>query len=242
MNINKFVVFHADFRWPTPDEIAAAEELAEHLAASLTAHGISVEEVDGDELGHEIKCGVGDSTITLWVTADTLKDEPGDWTAGICAKQTFFGDKPHAEDDVITLVQALDACLQESERIWDIRWYPHFETPDYLALMTASDGPICDPELYEQMHPVLRRDMQLMRLTNLVCGLRGFLLFACVYIVLRTVAPQLAHLALGVFAALFLVFVFLVPVFSGYQIRKEAAKLDRSMSSHQHQSGTTHEP
>lgn len=209
-DFNYFVDMKADFPWPESADEPAGEELANILAAGLPRHGIEVVKVEGDEYCYWVECLVGATNIDLNVSAEMLDDQHHRWQI-IPWKQpnSSFGRREDPDPDYRVLMLAIDPVLKECDRISDIRWFPTYETPDYLALLPHSSGPIRDPDYEARLHPLIRLDQRIERITELFFRPLGFTL-AIVFVLL--IVNTFPHYAGQITGALFLGFVILAVI------------------------------
>jgi hypothetical protein len=159
------------------------------------------------------------------VGAELLDDEHNRWYIMPCRKRSTFDRKDHLESDYRQLMLAIDPVLKNCDRISDIRWFPGFETPDYLALLPHSLGPIRDADYETRLHPLIRLDRRIDRITDAIASpVRVFLgfVFAC------TLVIALPKYGVSIVTALFFGFLFLVvvvPIIVGARMSKEAKRI-----------------
>lgn len=216
--LNNYVDFKWDFARPKvvdglPVEPLGAE-LATFLANRLPGLGIEVLTVDKSEEGSYLICRSNASTIELMVSFDYWDMEDARWSILVCRKRTFWGKSNYPEVDVRGLLYAVDKILKESGRITDIRWFPGFETSDYLSLMRPSDGPIRCPDLDQDLPFALRLDRFSRRLANvyLPCVFIGGLIIVALF---GRTFPKLPSVFGGVCTIMFLVALFVLPIAVG---------------------------
>ncbi len=191
--LHYYVDLRADFKRPESIDEPTGAELAAIIGDGLPKHGVTVCKNEGVDFAHYVECVAGSSRIELMVGAEVLSEEDNRWYIQPCAKRTFFGCQAVSNSDYRMLLLAVDAILRECQRVSDIRWFPTFETPEYLALMPYANGPIRDPDYAHHLHPLIWFDWQLNRITNLIVrplGIISFFLLSCVLVVaLPAVGP-----------------------------------------------------
>ncbi len=144
------------------------------------------------------------------VGAEVLGEEKDRWYIQACSKESYFTRKDHPKADYRRLLLAVDATLQENDRVADIRWFPGYETPNYLALLPHSSGPLRDADYEQQLNRWVRLDWRFNRITNVAFSPVGFLLAVALFCALALIFPafvgQIA-LTCGVIAVALLLFV-----------------------------------
>jgi hypothetical protein len=159
------------------------------------------------------------------VSADFLNDEDSRWHIQPCAKRSFFGRKDHPESDYRTLLLAVDKTLRDCSHISDIRWFPFFDTPDYLALLPYSSGPVRAADFQEQLHPLIRLDWQISRISSAIASPLGLALGFVFLLLIAAIAPAFVrYIAFAVFVFM-LVLMVVVPMVLGSLIRRQARRI-----------------
>jgi hypothetical protein len=119
---------------------------------------------------------------------------------------------------------SIDKVLKGSNRISDVRWFPSFETPDYLSLMRPSNGPLREPQLDSDLSFALKFERANVLFVNF--GLPGIAIFGIVVAVLfKNVFPESVNWIWGAIGTLFLVSVFILPCVVGRLILHEAQRV-----------------
>jgi len=214
-DLNYYVDFRADFKRPASLEEPAGEELARLLEEGLPAHGIPALKVKDGNFSYFVECLSGTSKIELMLgLVDPVDDDCYRWLVLPCAKRNFFGRKDYPESDYRQLLFAIDKTLQGCDRVEDIRWFPGFETQEYLSLMPPSPGPLRDPQLDERVHPLVRFDRRVNRITHTVLSPLGLILGIIFWVSLGVMSPSLAGYLflsmLGLFVGIPIVLSFLI--------------------------------
>ena len=189
--LNYYVDLRADFKHPDSIDEPSGEELAAILAEGLPTHGITVLKTEGIDFSYFVECVSGSSTIELMVGDDFLLDDADNrWYIQPCKDRSFFSRKDQFESDCRTLLLAVDKTLRGCSRISDIRWFPFFETPDYLALLPYSSGPVRAPDFMEQLHPLIRFDWRVSRILSAIASPLGIILGFLLFVVLTGITPK----------------------------------------------------
>jgi len=211
--LNYYVLFRGDFPWPDDEYFAASDELAEFLEQGLQERGLVIEKIDRSELGHYFTLKVGDVSINLLVSADILIDETGQFSLMPFENTTFWGRPVSpSHEDYRDLLTAINEVLQESERVSDIRWFPSFETSEYLNLMPPSEGPIREPTFEDNLPTVIKWDIFLTRITRPSVAIPLFLLIALGFMIVSVIEPKLQPMLIAIGVTLFLSMIFLIPL------------------------------
>lgn len=181
--LHSYVDVRADFPRPESIDVPTGSELATILADELPKHGVQATKSKDVDFAHYVECSMRASTIELMVGAEYLDEADNRWYVQVCPKRTFFGRQAVTYSDYRELLLAVDAVLRECDRVSEIRWFPNFEVPEYLALMPRADGPIRAPDYIQQLHPLIWFDWQLDRISNQIVsplGILSFFILACV--------------------------------------------------------------
>lgn len=185
IDLHYYVTLRADFPRPESIEEPTGADLAAILSAGLAQRNIKIAKTEAVDFANYVECELGSSSIELMVGAELLDDANDLWYIQPCAKRTYFGSKKVSENDFRKLLIAVNDVLQNCERISEIRWFPSFDTPEYLALMPRSDGPIADPDYFDKLHPLIRVYWRLNQITGFVVspiGVIGFFVLACILV------------------------------------------------------------
>jgi hypothetical protein len=177
------------------------------------------------DLAHCVECKSGSSTIELMVGAELRDDANDRWYIQPCTKKSLFGPKKVPSSDCRSLLLAVDEVLQASERVSDIRWYPSFDTPEYLALMPHSGGPVRDADFDDRLHPLIRFYWKLDRITSAIAhplGVASFFVLACILIV---VAPRSGPVIMAVLFLTVLALCTIVPMILSVVVSREAKRI-----------------
>jgi len=191
-DLHHYVDFQGDFERPESFDEPSGEELADFLADALTRDGIAIVSVEGMDFAHYVDCECGASTIELMVGAEVADDRDDRWYVQPCRKHSFFGYKPVHDPDLRRLLLSVDKALRHCSRVSDVRWYPAFDTAEYLALMPYSDSPIPQPDYGSDLHPLIWLYWNLNQLTGKIThplAIVGFIILVCVCMV---AAPESA--------------------------------------------------
>ena len=165
--LHYYVDLCGDFRRPASIEEPSGDELAAILADGLPEHGVAVLKNEGVDFSHYLDCDVDGCTVELMVGAEVLDDTNNRWYIQPCAKRNFFGRETVSDATYRTLLLAVDAVIRSSPRISDVRWFPCFDTPEYLALMPVASNPIRTPDYADNLHPLIRTYWNLNSISNL---------------------------------------------------------------------------
>ncbi len=163
--LNTFVDLVADFPKPDYRTEVPGKDLAELLARALRARGIDVLSIEGTDIAHYIRCRSGRREFKMMVSVDDFK-EVNRWqilcpsTLGVI--DHWLGRTDH--DDHQRLLLAIDETLRESDTIHGVRWFPAYESPEYLDLLVPCEGPIRDPLPGPRVALIVRLDRFLDRL------------------------------------------------------------------------------
>lgn len=228
IDLHNYVDFQADFRHPSSIDEPSGEELAAILAEDLPRHGIIVLKTEGSDFAHYVECESGSSTIELMVGAETLGLANCRSYILPFTKRTFFGHKTVLDSDYRTLFLAVNEVLHASERISDIRWYPEFEGPEYLALTPHSPGPIPEADFGHAMHPLIRFDRRLERVISAIYhpfGMFGFFVLTCILI---AIAPEVGIVIATILFFTALALMTVVPFGLSILVRREAKRISTS--------------
>ena len=220
--LNYYVDLRADFKRPESIEEPTGGELAGILAAGLPAYGITVNKNKGVDSCHYVACVAGSSIIELMVSTQIFDETEERWDILPNASDTV------PVSDYRTLLMAVDSVLRNCDRISDIRWFPQFETPEYLALMPSSPGPIRDANLKDCVHPLIHCYWSLNRVNNAIThpiAVISYFLFVCVLFALTPdVAAPIASVTFFTALALMTVVPFMLSLF----VDREAKRISAS--------------
>ncbi len=223
--LNYYVDLKADFNRVESLEKPSGEELANIIATGLPSHGITIRKIEGVDFCHYIECDVGSSTIELMVGEQLLDETKSRWDIQPCAKRSIFGRDRVPDENYRLLLSAVDTMLRECDRISDIRWFPGFETPEYLALMPYSAGPIRDPDYEKRLHPLTRLDWLLNRAANLTWGPIGIISFVILACVLGVLMPKTFVPVITVLFFAILALGTIIPFVLSVLMRREAKRI-----------------
>jgi|GEM_PF-4036924 len=156
--LNLYAVVDADFARAKSFEVPSGKELAQVIADGLADQDVQVERVEPVDFCYAVKCDLGGIQVQFEVGEEIPPDESDAWSIQICAPDASKKQVDSAFVEIEKLLMALDHVLKTSERISEVRWYPSFETPGFLALMPALSGPTRSPDYESQLHPLTRYD------------------------------------------------------------------------------------
>lgn len=219
--INTYVDFLSDFPFPesfSPDFVPG-EEVAQFLAAGLDKQDVKVLGVEEQEpaLGREILCMCEGQRFSIRVSVD-LWDDIGRWcllTAMLNKKGRAGPLCGQAELDALTrFLIKVNEVLRDSAAIRDIRWFPHFDTSEYLEIQEPGDGPIRDPEADSRLPFVLRFERLLENIPR-----QFIVFFIAVIIIVSLLNPNLGVTVVKVSIATLLVCIIVAPIFTSTWVR-----------------------
>jgi hypothetical protein len=199
--LNYYVDFRADFLALDADDEAHGPELAQLLADELSKHDIAVRtfETHRDRF---IQCSCGVTKIGLSIGPELFEGQGDRWFIQLCGKRSFLGREQHPESDCRKLLVAIGEILNESDRVFDIRWYPYFELLPDRELIKPSAGPLRETPLDEQLHPLSRLERKLSRIDRAFFGPLGCTLWLVSVVIFSKVAPELVASIMGGFGGL----------------------------------------
>lgn len=180
--LHNYVVIEGDFTRCCNIDEPTGGELAEVLARGLSTKNVAVLDLEGVDFAHYIECELNGSRFNLMVGEETPWDSETNWSVVFGhSKGTSWSKIPteHYRRLLLAVNDALHACGQ----ITSVRWYPRFETPEYLTLMHRAESPIVSADYWETLHPLIRAEYGIGD-TNSV-GLHPLILFglpACAYL------------------------------------------------------------
>lgn len=225
IDLHNYVDMRADFHRPAAIDQPTGGELAAILAAGIAQRDIRVTKTEAVDFANYVECEVGTSSIELMVGAEFLNGANDRWYVQPLAKRTFFGTKEVSENDYRELLLALDDVLKNCDRVSDIRWYPSFDTPEYLALMPRSDGPIPEPSYFDNLHPLIWiywRLNQIIEFLESPIGFWGFVILACI---LLGAIPQFGMYIVTLLFFTSLAMMTVVPLVLSIFVSREAKRL-----------------
>lgn len=165
-DLHYYVDLCGDFRRPESIVEPSGDELAAILSDGLPDHGVAVLKNEGIDFSHFLDCVVDGCTVELMVGAEVLDDTNSRWYIQPCAKRNFFGRQAIPDAAYRTLLLAVDTVLHSSTRISKIRWFPSFDSPEYLTLMPSANSPIRAADYADNLHPLIRAHWNLIAVTN----------------------------------------------------------------------------
>ena len=184
-SFNRYVDMKADFKRPAEVFDPAGEELAQILATGLPSQDITVVKVEGgDDSLYWVECQSGSSTIELTMGVDNpmaREEEEYRWFVSPREQRSPAGNQTQQEADLQKLMFAVDAVIKSNDRINDVRWFPQFEEPTYLAFLAPSEDPHLDPNWQEHVPSIIRYDLLLDRIKSRFLNVWFFmLLLVCI--------------------------------------------------------------
>jgi hypothetical protein len=126
--------------------------------------------------------------------------------------------------DLRAVLQSVDGALRRCSRVSDVRWYPSFDTPQYLALMPYSDEPIPEPDYGSKPHPLIGLYWRLNNVTEMITSpvtAIGFFLFA---FTLTVIAPEVGLVVIMVLFFAALAVMILAPLMLSILVSHEAQR------------------
>ena len=189
--LHYYVHFQADFIRPASYDEPSGQELAAVLADGLPLYGINVEKVEGLDFAHYLQCVSGSSTIELMVGAELDMEREQLWYVQPCAKRSIFQRSVVPFEDYRDLLLAVDATLQRCDRVTAIRWFPAFETNDYLSLMPEATSPLRAADYEASLHPLIRLQWRLNRLLHVAVSPMTLLGSFCLVMIVAVWMPQI---------------------------------------------------
>jgi len=195
------------------------------LADALARDGIAIIRNEGVDFAHYVECQAGISTIELMVGAELIDGGNDRWYVQPCRKRTFFGHKQMIDTDLRAILLSVDGALRDCPRVSDIRWYPSFDTPEYLALMPRSDGPVPESDYGSSLHPLIRFYWRLNQVTGMIThplGIVGFFILVCG---LMVAAPESGKVIASALFFTALAFMTVVPFVLSILVSREARRL-----------------
>jgi hypothetical protein len=163
ISLNTFVDFVADFPEPGASDDLPGKEVAEFLASGLQCRGIEAIRIADErpDIGRYVYCSFRDQHFAICVTFDN-RERDGRWQllpypADDRGRIDRRKRRNHSEA-FETLLLAIHETLRQSPQVREVRWFPHFREPHYLAIQRPGDGPIRDPRAEQHWPFVLRLD------------------------------------------------------------------------------------
>ncbi|MBB3210535.1 hypothetical protein FHS27_006382 [Rhodopirellula rubra] len=225
--LHYYVDLCGDLRRPESIEEPSGDELAAILADGLPKHGVAVLKNEGVDFSHYLDCDVDGSTVELMVGAEVLDDTNNRWYIQPCAKRNFFGRETVPDATYRTVLLAVDAVIRSSPRISDVRWFPCFDTPEYLTLMPGANSPIRAPDYADNAHPLIRAYWNLNAITNIclhpVFMVSFFLLTIVLVGTFPNVGPAIITVLFFSILALMTVVPFVLSIFVGRAAKRSAS-------------------
>lgn len=224
--LNTFIDLIGDFPKPTVLDDTPGKELSDLLAAGLAKRGFKVTQVMDEGLGYHITCRQENYLFRATVTIDDLITIQR-WNIITDFKVPFVERvlrRPWPSGFEHFLF-AINDVLRESDRVTSIRWFPYFDTPNYLAIQPASEGPI--PELSADTHLplVIRFDRFLNWLNHLAGSPTGIVVTIAFLIGLGMVfSPTVAGIVSLVYFVVLLLICVVFPMFIGLYVAFTARK------------------
>jgi len=206
--LNTFIDLIGDFPKPIGHDDTPGKELAELVADGLAQRGFSDLQVMDGDFGFYVICTQGNCQLEAMVTVDDCTDMQR-WQIITnfrvpLLERVFRRPWPQIFEDFLF---AIDNILHESDRVTSIRWYPYFETSDYLALQPHSEGPIRELSADKQLPLLIRMDRYLEWIFQRITSPIGIAVAFAIFISLGgTFSPTIA----GVVALIFFVAVLLI--------------------------------
>jgi len=226
-DLHFYVDLRGDFRRPESIEEPSGDELAAILANGLPEHGVAVLKNEGIDFSHYLDCDVDGCTVELMVGAEVLDGTNNRWYIQPYAKRNFFGRETVPAAAYRKLLIAVDAVLHSSPRISDIRWFPSFDTPEYLALMPAASTPIRADDYADNLHPLIRTYWSLNTFTNACVhpvSLILFFVFASFgSFLFPGIAPMIASVVFFAALAMMTVVPFMLSIFVNREAKRSAS-------------------